>query len=154
MQLMSVDGLTRENVASHLQKYRLYLKRMQGLSCSAVGASGVAATPGSILVGDVATEQLFAGNPIPYQFLGRGFSGAGQEPLMQFIGPPSLQHPPMAAAVQQQYYHQRHMERFGSPMVGGGFEYGIHSRGRLPGTTWDGFFWDGRHASLAGLEFL
>ncbi|KAF8077517.1 hypothetical protein N665_1030s0001, partial [Sinapis alba] len=32
MQLMSVDGLTRENVASHLQKYRLYLKRMQGLS--------------------------------------------------------------------------------------------------------------------------
>lgn len=31
MQLMSVDGLTRENVASHLHKYRLYLKRMQGL---------------------------------------------------------------------------------------------------------------------------
>ncbi|KAL9676305.1 hypothetical protein QQ045_004519 [Rhodiola kirilowii] len=26
--MMSVDGLTRENVASHLQKYRLYLKRM------------------------------------------------------------------------------------------------------------------------------
>ncbi|CAA2955558.1 transcription factor MYBC1-like [Olea europaea subsp. europaea] len=32
LQLMSVDGLTRENVASHLMKYRLYLKRMQGIS--------------------------------------------------------------------------------------------------------------------------
>ncbi|WOL14914.1 transcription factor PCL1-like [Canna indica] len=29
MQLMNVDGLSRENVASHLQKYRLYLKRMK-----------------------------------------------------------------------------------------------------------------------------
>lgn len=32
MQLMNVEGLTRENVAIHLQKYRLYLRRMRGLS--------------------------------------------------------------------------------------------------------------------------
>lgn len=29
MEMMNVEGLTRENVASHLQKYRLYLKRTQ-----------------------------------------------------------------------------------------------------------------------------
>ena len=30
--LMNVDGLTRENVASHLQKYRAYLRRIAGLA--------------------------------------------------------------------------------------------------------------------------
>ncbi|KAG1663758.1 hypothetical protein FOA52_011809 [Chlamydomonas sp. UWO 241] len=32
LEIMEVDGLTRENVASHLQKYRLYLKRVQGVT--------------------------------------------------------------------------------------------------------------------------
>jgi SHAQKYF class myb-like DNA-binding protein len=41
LDLMGVQGLTRENVASHLQKYRLYLKRLQ--SVQAEDASGAAA---------------------------------------------------------------------------------------------------------------
>ncbi|XP_020577736.1 transcription factor PCL1-like [Phalaenopsis equestris] len=51
MQLMNVDGLTRENVASHLQKYRLYVKRMQGLSDE----------------GPSTSDHLFASTPVPPQ---------------------------------------------------------------------------------------
>ncbi|CAA0838131.1 Transcription factor LUX [Striga hermonthica] len=51
MQLMNVEGLTRENVASHLQKYRLYVKRMQGLSTE----------------GPSPSDHLFASTPVPPQ---------------------------------------------------------------------------------------
>uniref|UniRef100_A0A7N0TDL2 HTH myb-type domain-containing protein n=1 Tax=Kalanchoe fedtschenkoi TaxID=63787 RepID=A0A7N0TDL2_KALFE len=47
MQMMNVDGLTRENVASHLQKYRLYLKRQSG-------------------EGPALSDQLFSSDPYPH----------------------------------------------------------------------------------------
>lgn len=44
LDLMDVEGLTRENVASHLQKYRLYLKRVQGIN-KATGKTTTRAKP-------------------------------------------------------------------------------------------------------------
>ncbi|KAL1545044.1 PHO85 cyclin-1 [Salvia divinorum] len=58
MQLMNVEGLTRENVASHLQKYRLYVKRMQGLSNE----------------GPSPSDHLFASTPLPPQSLNESSS--------------------------------------------------------------------------------
>ena len=63
MQLMNVEGLTRENVASHLQKYRLYLKRMQGLSNEDPSSS----------------DQLFSSTPVP-QSLHESGSGNSHHP--------------------------------------------------------------------------
>ncbi|OIT38757.1 PREDICTED: transcription factor PCL1-like [Nicotiana attenuata] len=127
MQLMSVDGLTRENVASHLQKYRLYLKRMQGLSNGGSG-NGNGSIPGLSGGGmvDTATDQLFASSPVPPHFLhpGRGNS----DHYMPFVPVAAMHHHHQMAAVvghppqlQQQYRH------FGSP-PNGQFEVPFLSR--------------------------
>ncbi|CAL5420532.1 unnamed protein product [Camellia sinensis] len=119
MQLMSVDGLTRENVASHLQKYRLYLKRMQGISAGGGGGGGGGSDP--------ATDHLFASSPVPPHFLHPGRSNS--EHFLPFVPVSALQHHhQMAAAavavgghsqLQNQY---RHMGHFGS-QPNGQFEH-------------------------------
>ncbi|XP_024182172.1 transcription factor MYBC1 [Rosa chinensis] len=124
MQLMSVDGLTRENVASHLQKYRLYLKRMQGLSAGTGGGGGGGGSA------DPATDHLFASSPVPAHFLHPGRPNSDH--FLPFV-PVALQHhhqqqQHMAAAaavaathpqMQQtpQYHHHRQPQvgHFGSP---------------------------------------
>eukprot|EP00884_Botryococcus_braunii_P010629 jgi/Botrbrau1/19568/Bobra.0035s0057.4 len=67
LDLMNVEGLTRENVASHLQKYRLYLKRLSGVN------SGLSRNKSGKFQPDLSFQALMAGNP--------GF------PAVQYVAP-------------------------------------------------------------------
>lgn len=84
MQLMNVEGLTRENVASHLQKYRLYLKRIQGLTTE----------------GPYSSDQLFSSTPVPPQSFRDG--GSGNIPVPSMMSMPVYgQH----IGIHQENYH-------------------------------------------------
>ncbi|KAF8106592.1 hypothetical protein N665_0137s0044 [Sinapis alba] len=122
MQLMSVDGLTRENVASHLQKYRLYLKRMQGLSSGGGGGS------------DPATDRLFASSPVPAHFLHPNRVPSSDHYMTSFVPIATLQQQHQMAAVaaaaaaasahlQPPQFHHRQIAaaHFGSPTTNGQF---------------------------------
>ncbi|KAL2895821.1 Transcription factor MYBC1 [Bienertia sinuspersici] len=145
--LMSVDGLTRENVASHLQKYRLYLKRMQGLNNGAGPGVGPAGGPVGGGSGDSATDHLFASSPVPPHFLNQSNGPPAGRPnsdhFMPYMPVSALNHHhQMAAAVvghqqiqaQYQQQHHRQMGHFGSAQSGvgsgggGQFEHHFLSR--------------------------
>ncbi|KAL9673712.1 hypothetical protein QQ045_029973 [Rhodiola kirilowii] len=117
MQLMSVDGLTRENVASHLQKYRLYLKRMQGHS-----------NGGGLASSDPAIDHLFASSPVPAHFLHPG--RPGQDHFVPFVAPPQAARPIWVThpQLQQQFHQQRQLGHFGSPPDNGQFEHSFMAR--------------------------
>jgi len=137
MQLMSVDGLTRENVASHLQKYRLYLKRMQGLSSG--GGAG----------SDPATDRLFASSPVPAHFLHPNRVPSSDHFMPSFVPIATLQQQQQMAAAAAaaaaanphlqppQFHRQIAAAHFGSP-TNGGFSSPT-SNGQFGSPTSNGF---------------
>lgn len=124
LDLMGVQGLTRENVASHLQKYRLYLKRLQGVQPQQPpqpqgypmgGMDGLqqhASTP------TVAASQP-AATGVPMQMhVTNGHSLGQQSPGQQSmyvqgaagLGPGMMQHPQQQPQHQQQQVHMMQMQ--------------------------------------------
>ncbi|KAM0839830.1 hypothetical protein ACQ4PT_060064 [Festuca glaucescens] len=108
MQLMNVEGLSRENVASHLQKYRLYVTRMQGPS-----ASNDRPSPSD--------DHIFASTPVPHSL---------REPAAPM--PPAVYHHPAPMTMggitggghSGYYQHQQHAVYNG---YGGGAGHGMSS---------------------------
>ncbi|GJM91762.1 hypothetical protein PR202_ga08172 [Eleusine coracana subsp. coracana] len=101
MQLMNVEGLTRENVASHLQKYRLYVKRMQGLSNE----------------GPSPSDHIFASTPVP------------QALVHEVPAPPPSYGVGVAVAVgmlPMNHHHHHHHSNNGAYSNGGAASYHYH----------------------------
>uniref|UniRef100_M4EM46 HTH myb-type domain-containing protein n=1 Tax=Brassica campestris TaxID=3711 RepID=M4EM46_BRACM len=125
MQLMSVDGLTRENVASHLQKYRLYLKRMQGGGLSSGGGGG----------SDPATDRLFASSPVPAHFLHPNRSDHFMPSFVPIATLQQQQQMVAAAAANShlqppQFHHRSQIAagHFGTPTANGKFDASFLAR--------------------------
>jgi two-component response regulator (ARR-B family) len=84
LELMNVPGLTRENVASHLQKYRLYLRRLSGVSQhqnslnnSYISTQDATFGPMSSLNG-LDLQTLTVAGPLPAQSLATLQAGLGR----------------------------------------------------------------------------
>ncbi|CAI5969028.1 unnamed protein product [Closterium sp. NIES-65] len=83
LEMMGVPGLTRENVASHLQKFRLYLKRLSGMA-----ESGISAAPSAALSSTPAP--ISSAPPTAAAAVGSGSSGgAPGTPVLKTYSSPA-----------------------------------------------------------------
>ncbi|CAK7333239.1 unnamed protein product [Dovyalis caffra] len=92
LELMNVPGVTRENVASHLRKYRLYLRRLSGVSQHQNGMGNSFISPQEATYGALSSlngldlQTLAAAGQLPAQSLATlqaaGLGGSTAKPRM------------------------------------------------------------------------
>ncbi|KAM0889067.1 hypothetical protein ACQ4PT_027934 [Festuca glaucescens] len=103
MQLMNVEGLSRENVASHLQKYRLYVTRMQGLSNERTSPSD---------------DHIFASTPVPHSLREPPQVPAAPMPPAVYHHPAPMTMGGMTGGGHSGYYNQ-HQQHSGHAVYNG-----------------------------------
>eukprot|EP00887_Chlorella_sp_A99_P001770 scaffold19.g1770.t1 len=128
LDIMKVDGLTRENVASHLQKYRLYLKRAQSMVNGRSGRvkgtmAEVAAANAMLAKASLACEDgegggagLVAGMPAAGAGLALGQAAGGVPP----VAPQAVMAANLAMWQQQQQMAMQQMQQMQAAAAAGG----------------------------------
>nr|VDD50245.1 unnamed protein product [Brassica oleracea] len=119
LEMMNVPGLTRENVASHLQKYRIYLRRLGGVSQHQGNMNHSFMTGQDPSFGPLSTlngfdlQALAAAGQLPAQSLAQ-LQAAG------LARPPSLSKPGMSVDQRSIFSFENPKIRHGQMMNSGG----------------------------------
>ncbi|KAG5555199.1 hypothetical protein RHGRI_012668 [Rhododendron griersonianum] len=108
LELMNVPGLTRENVASHLQKYRLYLRRLSGVSQHQSGLNNSFMGPSDPTFGSMSSL-----NGLDLQAL----AATGQLPAqsLAMLQAASLGRSPNKSGISMPFMDQRNLFSFENP---------------------------------------
>ncbi|WCJ23373.1 Two-component response regulator ARR1 [Euphorbia peplus] len=109
LELMNVPGLTRENVASHLQKYRLYLRRLSGVSQHPNSLGNAYMSPQEAAYGQL------MGNGLDFQTL----AAAGQLPAQSLatLQAAGLARPAVKSRLPVAIVDQRNLFSFENPKI-------------------------------------
>ncbi|KAL3508140.1 hypothetical protein ACH5RR_033522 [Cinchona calisaya] len=108
LELMNVPGLTRENVASHLQKYRLYLRRLSGVSPHPNGLNNSFMGPPEAPFGSMS-----ALNGLDLQAL----AATGQIPAQSLASLQALGRPTLKNHISMPVVDQRNLFSFETPKL-------------------------------------